>query len=206
MLIHIRPRLFSPFRNVELIDLKIESLGLDLRGGTDLVARRPYPNKRYAVGCRKKGLKAIDGILIETARPVDEFCCVARWAIESEFSVTHQVRYSLLDHDFDAASDDMVLWYACCSELGGWPDRRPEKSRSTPPVMTEPRMEVVENPVYGLAHQDILDPKSGYITFRRQSFAMPTLERQRVTSTALNRRMPELDAAFRSGRSYNLAL
>ena len=34
-LIHIRPRLFAAFREVELLDLSIEPLGLKLRGGRE---------------------------------------------------------------------------------------------------------------------------------------------------------------------------
>ena len=50
MLLHIRPRLYSPFKNVALIDLEINPLGIHLAGGVDLATRRPYPNKHYAVG------------------------------------------------------------------------------------------------------------------------------------------------------------
>ena len=102
MLLHIRPRLYSPFRNVSLIDLDID-LGIHLVGGVDLATRRPYPNKHYTVACGKEGHMAIDGILIETLIPADEIHTTARWAIEAAFCVTHHVRYKLLDHDFDAA-------------------------------------------------------------------------------------------------------
>ncbi len=113
MLFHIRPRLISPFKDVELVDLGIHPLNLRLEGGLDLATRRPYLNKRYAVACRKEGRKAIDGILIEMAAPVQEMHYTARWAVEATFLVTHDIHYKLLDHDFDAASDSMVLWYGC---------------------------------------------------------------------------------------------
>ncbi|CAB3802588.1 hypothetical protein LMG28614_05651 [Paraburkholderia ultramafica] len=69
MLIHITPRFFTcdqsgPF--VELIDLRIDPLDLFLRGGKELTTRRPYPNKHFAVACRKAGSKAIDWILVDT--------------------------------------------------------------------------------------------------------------------------------------------
>lgn len=91
MLVHIRPRLFSPFRNVSLMDLEIKPLGIHLMGGIDLTTRRPYPNKRYAVACRKQGHKAIDGILIETAKPVDVLRYIARWAVDATFCAIHRV-------------------------------------------------------------------------------------------------------------------
>ena len=64
--------MFAPIRNVALVDLQIDPLGIRLVGGDDLATRRPYPNKMYAVACRKQGQKAINGILIETAKPVEE--------------------------------------------------------------------------------------------------------------------------------------
>ncbi len=140
MLLHIRPRLFSPFRDVAIVDLQINDLRL---AGEDVTARRPYPNKRYAVACRRQGQKAIDGILIETENPVDELQYTARWAVEATLVVTHQIHYKLLDHDFDAASEDMTLWYACSADLGGWSKRWPAEVEGIPPLYAEPMMEVV---------------------------------------------------------------
>ena len=83
MLLHIRPQLFFPFSEaVEIVELRLDPWGLQLRGGIDLVARRPYPNKRYNVACRRQRRKAIDGILVQVANSaVDEFHYTARWAI-----------------------------------------------------------------------------------------------------------------------------
>jgi hypothetical protein len=39
---------------------------------------------------------------------------------------THRVHYKLLDHEFDAASDNMILWHASCAEQQrGWANRWP---------------------------------------------------------------------------------
>ena len=108
MLLHIRPRLFSPYQ-VALVDLEVSPLGLHLRGGVDLTTRWPYPNKWQAVACRKLGNKAIDGILIETGKRLDEWRTTARWAVNASMVVTHRVHYKLLDHDFDAASDRITV-------------------------------------------------------------------------------------------------
>lgn len=98
MLLHIRPRLFCPFKNVALVDLTIEPLVLQLVGGIDLATGRPYRNKYYTVAYRKQGRKAIDGILIETGNPIEELGYTARWAIEAALLVTHRVLYTALDH------------------------------------------------------------------------------------------------------------
>jgi hypothetical protein len=196
MLWHIRPRLYSPFENVALIDLKIEPLGFFLIGGQDLVTRRPYPNKHYAVACRKQGQKAINGILIETLRPEAEIVVTARWAIEAEKAVTHEVHYTLLDRDFDAASDDMMLWYACGAELGGWSSRWPERFKGVAPVSVEPVMELLPRRSRSRDAEDVLDGTGEWIVGRRETFAMPTLEPERITDSRLCDRMPRLASAF----------
>jgi hypothetical protein len=200
MLLHIEPRLFAPFRNVAIVDLAIKALGLRLAGGADLSTGRPYPNKRYAVAHRKnRTRKAFNGILIETSTPLDDFEIVTRWAVNAERVVTHHVRYRLLDHDFDAASEDTMFWRACCAELGGWSNRWP----SPAPVQSRPMMEVLpreyderEKPV---TYQDTLDAESGWIIKRRQSYAMPTVESERILYTKLQERIPPLVAAFLPG-------
>jgi Family of unknown function (DUF6012) len=195
MLLHLRPRILSPFRDVALVDVKIEPFGLRLRGGTDLAVRRPYPNKRYAVACRKKGHKAIDGILVETPSFVSEFTYTARWAVEAALSVTHEVAYKILDRDFDAASEDMTLWYACCEELGGWSDRFPLGARSAPPIALEPTMEV------WAAHVDRRRQATdtivaGMVVARKEILPMPTIEPERILNTRLSERIPRLTEAF----------
>ena len=56
--------------------------------------------------CRKNPRrKAYDGLLIEKETPVDKLRFTARWSIEAEFIVTHTVCYSIIDNDFDAASE-----------------------------------------------------------------------------------------------------
>jgi len=34
----------------------------------------------------------------------------------AELCVAHYLDYKLLDREFDAASDDMILWHACSGE------------------------------------------------------------------------------------------
>jgi hypothetical protein len=199
MLLHIRPRLFSPLAHVALVELEIAPLGVRLVDGVDLATRRPVPNKRYAVACRKQGRKAIDGILIETEKAVDQLDITARWAIAAELVVTHRVRYTLLDHDFDAASDHMFLWHATLPPPSGkgWPNRLPFDWEDRP---DEPVMEVTPEIITKAATQreDIIDGKTGFIIVRRETFAMPTIEKERLLQTLEEEpRMPRLSSAFR---------
>ena len=49
MLLHFTPKILCRYRNVELVDLHLEPFDVTLKGGSDLMTCRPYPNKRYAV-------------------------------------------------------------------------------------------------------------------------------------------------------------
>jgi hypothetical protein len=198
MLFHIRPRLYSPFKNVEIIDLQIDPLGMRLVGGVDLATRSPYPNKFYAVACRKRGKKAIDGIFIETEAGVDELHTRARWAVDAALAVTHHVHYRLLDRDFDAASDNLMFLHACSAALGGWSSRWPENAKGIPPVKAEPVMEVVPLMNRVARSEDTYDGE--WITTRRDTFAMPTIERERLLNTKINHRMPTADEAFSAAK------
>jgi hypothetical protein len=198
MLLHLHPRLYSPFKKVELIDLEISPLDLQLVGGVDIATRRPYPNKRYAVGCRKQGKKAINGLLIETAKPLDEFLVVARWLIQASLEVTHCVHYRVLDHDFDAASESMLLWAASLQEGGRiTEDRTPAWAKSATRVRGEPMMEVIAATSVDHARQDILDEVAGgWIISRCETFSIPTIDRERITKPEFGDRMPPLSAVF----------
>jgi hypothetical protein len=202
MLLHIRPRLYSPFKAVELVDLEISPLDLQLVGAVDLATRRPYRNKRYAVACRKQESKAMDGILIETKSTVDEFVSVARWSVEYSLLVTHCVHYTLLDRDFDAASDDMTLWKSCLDNFGQISeDRTPSWAKGTAAVHGEPVMEVIAET--GDRHWvcpnlvgTLDDVEKKWIVSRCEVFPMPTIDRGRIVNRELNERMPSPNMAF----------
>jgi hypothetical protein len=194
MLLHIRPKLFSPFRNVALIDLDILGLRLTQK---ELATRRPHPNKRWAVACRKQGgTKAMDGILIETKAAVSEYQYKIRWAIEAQHVVTHEVHCKIIDRDFDATSENVMLWHACCEELGGWADR----SCDFPRPRQEPAMEIICSELAPFNADDTVD-ESGMIICRRQTWEMPTIERERLINSKLDhyRRIPSLAMVFHVG-------
>ena len=199
MLLHIRPRLFSSFfRQVTVVDLRIAEFDLHLVGGIDLVTRHPYPNRGYFVVCRREGRnKRIDGIFIEMAGWIEAFRCVTRWAFESAWVVEHTVHYKLLDRDFDAASDDMTLWNGYHLEDGGWPDRRPAWALRAVPCRSEPVMHVLPEDRDHIGETDDEEDEAGWIVRRRQRFAMPTIERERLLAPELGSRRPGLASAFR---------
>jgi len=198
MLIHATPRFFTCEQsgpNVELIDLRINEIGVFLQGGKDLTTRRPYPNKRYVVACRKSGQKAIDGILFETGGTVPSFTVETRWAIHAEFIATHRVRYVVLDDDYDAVTDNMVLWYAMSEGLGGWRSRWPEAHKDSVPASAQPRMQLSTEPQ---RTSPVTVRMTGPQSYERvETFSVPTVERERLLSRRINDRIPAIESAFK---------
>jgi hypothetical protein len=203
MLLHLRPKMLSSGAFVDLIDLRIEPFGLYLQGGRELMAGRPYPNKHYAVVCRKSGKKAINGILINVNGPVSGFNYTARW-LAGGIMVTHRVSCSVLDQEFGAASDDMMFWRATSS---GWENRMPDAFRGAVPVYVEPVMQLVDISGKRSSTLDVIDFKTGWIIDRTQVFAMPSIEPDRLLSSEFRERLPAPGDAFEvrvSGRPWRM--
>ncbi|ENA27175.1 hypothetical protein HMPREF1487_09388 [Pseudomonas sp. HPB0071] len=198
MIIHITPSFLACSQsgsNCELVELVLPEFGLTLKGGVDIVTRRPYPNKRYQVACRKKGQTAVIGIFIETKERVSEFTSIARWSIGAERIATHEVNYIILDNEHDAASDDMARWYSWSHEGQMFEVRWPEVSKHWSPASARPRAQLTQLPKRnGLIADSIVD---GVITRRVETFHMHTLERERVlASRSWAKCVPTLDSAF----------
>lgn len=198
MLIHILPRLLEPSFGVdaEIVDVSIPECGLVLIGGKDITARRPYPNKRYLVACRKRGQKAMAGILVDVEGFLQTYTVITRWLVDGDV-ITHFVEHDVLDQDFDTVSDDMMLWYAHGDSQWGlrWPECYTEA-----PVVRQPRMDVVpasmQRPeevrdVVGEAHRLLL---------RIEPFKLHTIERERLLNERdrQNFRIPDLKDAFKA--------
>lgn len=112
MLYHLQPCFYSPLSNVILIDADFPMFGLTLRHNQELATGRPFPNRDYAIACRKNPRrKAYEGLLIE-ADPVDVFTVVYRWGVEAAMVAVHRIEYRLADHTFDAVSQDVFFWHA----------------------------------------------------------------------------------------------
>lgn len=193
MLIHLRPRMYCPFKNVTLIDLEIEPFGLNLRNGIELRTGRPYPNRFHTVASRKVGRRALVGILIETSKPVDEFQYAARWAVEAQLVVRHEVKFKVLDRDFDAVTDEFIAWHAFYGK--NWGHRVP-KELEKPDAQHEPCMEVL-SPERSRERDDVVDQRTGLIMLRREVFQMPTIETERLLNHLEGGWMPKREMAFR---------
>lgn len=200
MLIHFVPRMYAcrfSEPQCELIDFHCPALGLKLRSGIELVARRPYPNKNYLVACRKVGQKAIDGFLVETTERVTEFAAVTRWAVGGDRVVNHQVQYFVLDDELDAVSESMGLWYGTSGTLGNWSSRWPDVAKEWSPAAAQPRMELVSRERAG-TYADRMDTK-GKIVERSEVFQLHTIERERIEQRGgliLPDRLPSVATAF----------
>lgn len=202
MLIHLTPRFYTcelSGPNVELVDLQIPELRLVLSGGKDLATRRPYVNKRYVIGCRNIGTKAIAGILVETPTAhVPEYTVVTRWAVDAEVVVTHRVQHLVLDRDFDTVTDSMVMWYAKCESLGGWRSRWPQEHRGAVPVSAQPRMQLSCAPERTGIVAD--HAPEGFIAERAETFSVPTIERARLLGRCVvGERIPSIESVFKAG-------
>jgi hypothetical protein len=111
MLIHISPRFYNPYSdvNAEIHSVDIPEFNLSLKGGVDIVTRKPFPNKTMQIVCRKIGRKAINGLFLETNEIVENFTLIAKWMVNDNIC-THQVHMHIVDKDFDAATDCIMLW------------------------------------------------------------------------------------------------
>jgi hypothetical protein len=111
--------------------------------------------------------------------------------------ITHQVRYRLLDHDFDAASEDMTSWYGAIDGSGGWLSRWPVEIEGIAPVNAQPAMEVLPPRTHRPETWDEIDVETGWIKHRRQNLALPTIERGRLADWPFPEiPFPPLSAAF----------
>lgn len=198
MLIHITPKLYGIVAGVEadLMDVSIPELALQLRGGAELVARRPYVNKNYLVACRRVGQKAMAGLLVESSRSPRSFNVVTRWRMNDAIA-THHVEYHVIDADYACVSDSMMLWYQSAISGDVFSNRWPTHYyRDSCPVHAQPRMDMFSN---GRKSMQMIDSvaKTGLIQRREEVFHMPTLEPKRLEGElARSGRIPPLEHAF----------
>lgn len=200
MLIHITPCYYTCERShglVQLIDVSIDELGILLRDGVDIVARKPYPNNAYLVACRKSGRRAMDGLLIESAEHVPSYTVVTRWALAAETVVTHRVKHVVLDAEFDTVTDKMRLWHPLPARQ--WASRWPDGYHDGSPAECQPRMQLTSLPGRQGAVIDAVVDK--IILERAEVFHLPTVERDRVIDGRFVDRLPSPTSAFRAARA-----
>ena len=202
MLIHLTPRFYAQpgfaFRISEcrLISLQVKELGVELKS-TELVSRKPFPNKNHWVASRKIGRRAVEGILIDTPAHVHTFTSLARWLVNEEHIVEHEIEYTVLDQKFDSVSDKTMLWWG--GQMHGiqyesrWPEGLAAQGRAQPFVELFPKKE--EPPSLVHPFTDTLTDE-GLIKLRQEKLAMPTLQRERITETDWSDRMPSEQTAI----------
>jgi hypothetical protein len=148
------------------------------------------------VACRKVGQKAVNGILVETQCPVQEFTVVTRWAVAASHIATHSVRYIIVDQEFDTVSEEMMLWGAIHPSQGEYKSRYPIGCTYGSPLESQPRMEAFNRIKRVAEFTDQLN-KHGAVIERREVFRLPTLERKRLNTSFYGDRMPAIENAFR---------
>lgn len=199
MLIHLIPAIVADRTNVpcSLVDITCRGLGLNLVGGKDLTARRPYPNKNYLVACRKIGQKAVNGLLVETEHLIRDFTVVTRWSVAASHIATHSVRYILADVEFDTVTQEMMLWAGTHPSQGDYKSRYPIDGVYGSPLESQPKMEAFKRIKRVGEITDRLD-KNGAVIERAEVFYIPTVERDRLSVSIFEGRMPAIENAFRS--------
>ncbi|WDJ74935.1 hypothetical protein JH298_21850 (plasmid) [Xanthomonas campestris pv. campestris] len=200
MLIHITPKFYHPHRRdieVTLVDLTVHELGIKLVGDRDLVTRRPYPNKHYLVGCKRVGLKAISGILLQTEHYVPSYTATVRWAVGADRVAVHVVRYEVLDADFDCTTDEMTTWYAHAHN--DWPSRWPvQETPHKAPCYAAPRMALKDDSRSTSEFPHVIDTWSdGWLVRREETFRLHTITFDRFLRGGSAGRMPQLQDAFK---------
>lgn len=190
MLIHLTPKILMrhPKETCRLLDFSCEDFNLQLIGGRDIIANRPYANKLFQVVAPANGHNGINGILVDALGPASKFTTVTRWELSAGHIVSHIVNYQISDYVYDTASTEVALWYPKMAEGIYFEPRRPVSGAAvTTPLaaVTTPLMETcpsLENPGV-IRRQDVVDEKEGLVE-RHEDFTMPTIQRQRLTSGA----------------------
>lgn len=202
MLIHLTPQYFLRYSDVivDVIDISIPEMGLLLVGNKDIVVRTPFPNKNYKVVCRKKGEMAVNGIFIETAKPVQFFSVVTRWAVNGEISL-HKVHYSIEDLKYDAASADINIWNGFSGT--NFEMRRPKTAEKFCFTKDQPQMVTLE--IDNESSRDdaifnVLDD-ANYVRQRTEYFEIPSIEKERLIEPMwFNNLLPMIEHAFHTDK------
>lgn len=200
MLIHLTPRYYAKYCDVQvdIIDVEIPELKLILKSSIDIVIRTPFPNKNFKVICRKKGRKAINGILIEVAGKLKDFTVITRWAVNGEIS-RHETYYHVTDNQFDAVTEEDFLW----SGFFNTPYRARCKEIEEGTILVKRQSAMItliddlnSNDGDKFSTFNKVDSE-GFIRFRAEYIRLPTVERERLILPFFgNKRLPSYDDKF----------
>lgn len=179
MLIHLTPRLFTSAQGGHdwvLDRLEVPEFGLTLKGGVDVVSRRPFPNKRYLVGS-PPGRRHYVGVLFSVDRRLDAVSYVATWRRTDGRVAVHAVRLRVVDQDFDAVTDCVLAWRG----LPGWAAREVPQYRHLSVTEATPCLDL-EGARAGLARVCLDTLEAGVIARREEDLDVPTVEADRLSS------------------------
>lgn len=182
MYINLTPRFLtceSSGSNVRLEQVEIPEFNFKGLDGEDIATRRPYPNKRYQVGCRKIGKKALSGFLFDIESPPDFFSMVCKWNVGGDITLVHKINYILKEKERAAATDYMVLWSAMSPGLGGFDSRWIDEYKELSPAEAMPRMSISPDNKKGFVNDEVV---KGILVFREEDFYLPTIELERLNS------------------------
>jgi hypothetical protein len=154
---------------------------------------------------------------------VDAFSVTTRWSFDNVFTSIHHVDYSILDHDFNAYTDDMGLWWASkqaaylLRQAGvpesvirhGWAERGADVRRG----QSQPCMSAMQVTGSWPGNLNAVDEISmdydascfdeemfsgtGSIIHRTQAFLMPSIEYWRLVHHPIVHNLPDVLTAFR---------
>lgn len=200
MLIHLTPRYYAKYSNVQVdvIDVEIPELKLILKANVDIIIRTPFPNKNYKVVCRKKGRKAINGVLIEASGELRCFTVITRWAVNGEIS-RHETYYHVTDNEFDAVTEEDFLWNGFSNTQYRARCKKIEQGdvlvkRQSAMVTLIDDLNSNDNDNYWTYNK--VD-SGGFVRFRAEYIRLPTVERERLTTPFFgNKRLPSYDDKF----------
>lgn len=197
MFIHLTPSFFLNYSDVsvELIDVAIPELGVVLNNNEDVTVRFPAPNKRLHYVCRKKGRKAMYGILLKTDKPVSDITVITRWRVQGEISV-HRVHMHF-EGDDNAASDCIQLWMG--RMFTDFRSRTPACAQEWIPASCQPRLTVSVADRASVREPQIWRNCSAQGIIREQSeyFTAATIEPERLFyEKSVRERIPSAEDAF----------
>ncbi|MFD3303734.1 DUF6012 family protein [Alteromonas macleodii] len=197
MIAHLTPRIYNQFTdvNIELESVYFPDFALTLSGETDLALRKPYPNKCFHVACKRKGSKAINGILLNINKKPEDFTMITTWIMDEIHILTHEVIYTIIDKEFDYITDNPCAWY---STRDGLPSRWGDIVEV--PALYQPSMNILFHERDKAREHLVTDTfDEGILIHRKQNFACMTVERERLFANKYllhSERMPQIDDAF----------
>lgn len=197
MYIHLTPSFFLKFSNVsvELVDVQIPELDILLQNGREITVRFPSPNKRIHYVCRKKGRRGVQGILLNTDKPVSDITVISRWNVQGSLTV-HRVHMHIEGTD-DAATDCIHLWSGEAGRPFG--DKTPVCAKEWMPAACQPRMTVTAADKFSGRETAIwrkVDPR-GIIREQTEFFTAATVEPERLQrDRSWTDRLPDFEDAF----------